>query len=195
MRQNFPVYWPLHRGRSPRPWVLRLLGGEGDDRVKSNFILLAAICSLLVTSIGCDAFVRKFTRKQNKEQLPQEELVLAPEEYKTQMSKEELYRQYLLFWKSWQGELINALSREGNHKKQVKSMEEALNNLVFMKSLLNDEAQKKLDVYLKEMAALKAAIEKDEYNNNFAIFSSRAERIKMGILRDFSYNKIKDYLR
>ena len=163
--------------------------------MRSNFVLLVTICSLLVTSIGCDAFVRKFTRKQKKEELSQEELVLAPEEYKSTMSKEELYRQYLLFWKSWQDELINALSREGNHKKQVKSIEQALNNLDYMKSMLNDEKQKLLESYIKEMDALKTAIEKDEYNNNFAIFSSRAEHIKMNILKSFSYNKIKDSLR
>jgi deoxyribodipyrimidine photolyase len=149
---------------------------------------------LLVTLIGCDAFVRKFTRKPKKEELTQEEMVLAPEEYKVGMSKEELYRQYFLFWKSWQDELINALSREGSHKKQVACAKEAIKNLEYLRPLLNEEKQKQLDVYINKLNALKDSVEEDAYNNNFAINASLAESIKMNILKDFSFNKIKNYL-
>ena len=72
----------------------------------SRFKLFILVCSLFVMVCGltgCEAFVRKFTRKPKKENLPQEELILVPEEYKgPNLTKEELYRQNLLFWGCWQ---------------------------------------------------------------------------------------------
>ena len=60
--------------------------------MKSKLFLLVTSYLLLVTTIGCDAFIRKFTRKPKKENLPKEELLIAPEEYKVPlMSKEDLY--------------------------------------------------------------------------------------------------------
>ncbi|MBM3255730.1 MAG: hypothetical protein FJZ08_05460, partial [Candidatus Omnitrophica bacterium] len=70
---------------------------------KSQIALAVTIYLLLVSFLGCEAFVRKFTRKSKKEDLHREEMVLAPQEYqKPKLSKEEEYRQYLLYWKSWQ---------------------------------------------------------------------------------------------
>ena len=48
----------------------------------TQIIGVSVSCSFLFTLIGCAAFVRKFTRKRKKEDLPQEEMVLAPEEWK-----------------------------------------------------------------------------------------------------------------
>jgi len=149
----------------------------------------------LVTLIGCDAFVRKFTRKSKKENLPQEEMVLAPEEYKGhQMSKEELYRQYFLFWKSWHDELIESLLQHKSQKKQIDCAEEAIKNLINLMALLNIDMQKKLDIYIARLKELQSQISKDLYGNNAITNVQRLERIKRDILRDFSYNKIKNYL-
>jgi len=173
------MYHRLHRLKIPITQILILVSGFW----------------LLVTLMGCDAFVRKFTRKPKKEDLPQEEMVLAPEEYKgPQMTKEELYRQYFLFWKSWHDELIESLSQHRSQKKQIDCMEEAIKNLVNLKALLNINMQKKLDVYLFELKELQNQINKDLYGNNAIINARSAERIKRDILRDFSYNKIKNYL-
>lgn len=149
----------------------------------------------LITSSGCDAFVRKFTRKPKTEELPQEEMVLVPEEYKgAQMSKEELYRQYFLFWKSWQDELINSLAGKASQKKQIACLEEAIKNLVNLKSLLDQSLQDKLDASILQMQELANEVRKDLSGNNSAIHEQKAERIKRSILRDFSYNKIKERL-
>jgi hypothetical protein len=165
-----------------------------DYKLK-KLVLLVASYSLLVTIFGCDAFVRKFTRKKNKENLPQEEMVLAPEEYKgPQMSKEEQYRQYFLFWKSWQDELIGSLSQNSSHKRQVSCAEEAIKNLVNLRVFLIPEKQNKLDFYINELQELKNQIAQDIYGSAIARNITEAERIKRNILRDFSYNKIKDYL-
>ena len=161
---------------------------------KSKIILLVTSYLLIVTLIGCDAFVRKFTRKPKKEELPQEEMVLAPEEYKPQISKEELYRQYFLFWKSWQDELIESLVQKRSNKKQLDCIKEAIKNLVNLKGLLNTQKQEKLDIYINRMQELKDSIANDIYSNSAPIYVQSAERLKMNILRDFSYNKIKGYL-
>lgn len=161
-----------------------------------KLIVLSAIYCLLSTALcGCDAFVRKFTRKPKKENLPQEEMVLAPVEYKAPVvTKEALYRQYLLYWKSWQDELIESLLNNRNHKKQLDCIVQALKNLEQLKVLLKEAQQKKLSGYIKQLNDLKDSIEKDPYFNNVAASRMAAERIKRDILRDFSYSRIKDSL-
>ena len=67
-------------------------------------------------------------------------------------------------------------------------------NLESLKALLNSQEQLKLEVYIKQLKELRDSITQDVYGNN--IFNNRvtAERIKMDILRNFSYKKMKDYL-
>lgn len=156
---------------------------------------LFVISFLIIDLLGCDAFVRKFTRKRKKENLPQEEMVLAPEEWKgPQMTKEQMYRQYFLFWKSWQDELIEALLQKKSQKKQIDCSSEALKNLLSLKPLLNTDSQKKLDNYISRLKDLRDLISRDSYGGSSLSYANSAERIKRGILRDFSYNKIKNSL-
>lgn len=158
-------------------------------------IILVSGVWCLVSFLGCEAFTRKFTRKPKKDDLVKEELVLVPEEYKdVQMSNEELYRQYFLFWKSWQDELINALSVGSNYKKQIDCINEAIKNLINLRALLKEEGQKKLDAYIDQLKGLKDQISKDLYGNSIVGNRQNAELLKKRILKDFSYNKIKDYL-
>lgn len=158
----------------------------------TQIILLVTSYLLLVTLIGCDAFVRKFTRKPKKENLPQEEMILAPEEYKgPQMTKEEAYRQYFLFWKSWHDELIESLLQRRSQKKQIDCAEEAIKNLINLRVLLSIDMQKNLDVYILKLKELQDQISTDSYGNNAITNAQRAERIKMDILKRFSYSKIR----
>jgi isochorismate hydrolase len=158
-------------------------------------IFICGVWTVICCLIGCDAFVRKFTRKPKKEDLPREEMVLAPEEYKApEMPKEDLYRQYYLFWKSWQDELILSLQEGRSQKKQMDCIEQAIENLKNLKTLLNQKSQEKLDNYINQEKELKNSISRDLYGNNIKNNISSAERIKRGISRVFSLNKIKDYL-
>ena len=162
-----------------------------NSRFKT-LILLCTLYAVLSTLIGCEAFVRKFTRKPKKEDLPKEEMVLVPEEYKApQMTKEELYRQHFLFWKSWHDELSESLSPGANHKKRMGCIKEAIKNLVYLKALLNEQRQKGLEVYLGQLNDLKERVDRDIYGNNIAVHRHSAERIKRNILRDFSYSRVK----
>jgi len=139
--------------------------------------------------------VRKFTRKPKKEDASIEELVLVPEEYSSpQMSRDELYQKYFIYWKSWQDELIVSLYPGGNHKKQMDCVNEASNNLAKIKGLLSANKNKQVDVYLAQLENLRGLISQDLYSNNTTNNRTKAEQLKRNILRDLSYKKIKDYL-
>ena len=156
---------------------------------------LFVISFLIVNLLGCEAFVRKFTRKTKKENIAQKEMVLAPEEWSgPQMTSEQMYRQYFLFWKSWQDELIEALLQKKSQKKQIDCSLEAIKNLLGLRTLLNEQAQKKLDNYINQNKDLRDSISWDSYGSSFLSYANSAERIKRNILKDFSYNKIKNSL-
>jgi len=163
-------------------------------RRERKLFLLLLILGLVVNLLGCEAFVRKFTRKSKKEKAP-EPMVLVPEEYKgPNMTKEELYRQYFLYWKSWHDELIQSLSDEKNHKKQIDCAKEAIKNLYQLRGMLNPDRQSRLDNYIRQTEELKSAVTKDVYGNDLVINRQRAERIRRNMLKDFVYPKIKDCL-
>jgi hypothetical protein len=123
-------------------------------------------------------------------------MVLAPEEYKgPDMTKEELYRQYFLFWKSWQDELENALTQKASLKKKVDCIQEALKNLVNMRGMLVDDMQKNLDVYINKTIELLASIRGDIYGTNDSFNLHFAEGIKMDIHKGFIYPKVRNYLK
>jgi hypothetical protein len=159
-----------------------------------SFIFICVLAFIVCVTAGCEAFVRKFTRKPKKD-APKEEMVIAPEEYKApNMTKEELYRQYFLFWQSWQDELINAFLAGASSKKRIDCASEAINNLEQVKALLDTERQKGLDVYLSQLKELKDAVTKDIYGSSVSKHHLKAESIRRNILRYYSYKKIKDYL-
>jgi len=163
-------------------------------RLKKIFLILL-FCSLLLDLTGCESFTRKFTRKSKKTDQAVE-MVLVPEEYKgPNMTREELYRQYFLFWKSWQDELENALTQKSSLKKKIDCAQEALKNLANMKNMLVEEMQKNLDLYIGKSADLLASIKSDVYGTNDNGNLHIAEGIKSDIHQRFIYPKIKNYLK
>lgn len=161
-----------------------------------NRLFVAVIGLFVALSLfGCDAFVRKFTRKKKKEQLPQEQIVIEPQEYRDTATPEEKYRQYFLYWKAWQDELIEALTHGKNFKKQVDCAKEASKSILQARGLLNAGKQKELDIWINKLADLKSAIEADPYCNDIAVNRLKAEHIKKMILREFSFSSIKDALK
>ncbi|MCX5695564.1 MAG: hypothetical protein NTW18_02725 [Candidatus Omnitrophica bacterium] len=157
------------------------------------FIFIIGII-LVINLTGCEAFVRKFTRKSKKDKSP-EEMVLAPEEWKgPKMTKEEQYRQYFLFWKSWHDELINSLQLSSTQKKKIDCAQQAMKNLIGMRSLLNESKQKQLDVYLKQLADLQNSIQSDIYGTAINSYRQDSDKLKMNIQQRFSYDDIKNDL-
>ena len=163
-------------------------------RLKKIFLFLLC-CFVLLDLAGCEAFTRKFTRKSKKTDQAVE-MVLVPEEYKgPNMTKEELYRQYFLFWKSWHDELENALTQKSSLKKKVDCAQEALKNLVNMRGMLVGDMQKNLDLCINRTIELLASLKSDVYGTNDYRNLKDAERIKMDIHKGFIYPKIRNYLK
>ncbi|MFC1804979.1 hypothetical protein ACFLZ3_04045 [Candidatus Omnitrophota bacterium] len=163
--------------------------------MKLKRIILAGISFFLIANlVGCEAFIRKFTRKK-KTKIRPEELVLEPETYRgPEMSREELYRQHFVYWRSWSEELIIWLVPDSNYKKRVDCAEEALENLLFLRSLLDEDKSKELDVYISRLTELKDAVVKDRYGDKHARNRQTAERLGRSIMRDFSFANIKNNL-
>ena len=157
---------------------------------------LTRFCCVLVLAfqlVGCESLGRKFVRKPNPESLKKEEVVFSPQEYKGEgVAKEDLYRQYFLYWRTWQDELIDSLERNGNRKRQIDSIDEGLKNLDNIKILLKPEAAGRLEVCIKSLRELRVAVVKDDYADRVSDNRRQAERIRRDILRDFSFSKIKD---
>lgn len=150
---------------------------------------------LLLDLVGCESFVRKFTRKSKKSDQAVE-MVLVPQEYKgPNLTKEELYRQYFLYWKSWQDELINALTQKANLKKKVDCAQQALKHLVNMKMLLVPEARKNFDQQIARSNDLLSSMQSDIYGSNDARNARAANLNKANIEKDFIFPKIKNYLK
>jgi len=164
--------------------------------MKTKRILLVLLSGfLLLDLLGCEAFTRKFTRKPKKSDAAIE-MVLVPEEYQgPNLTKEEIYRQHYLYWNSWQDELINALTQNASLKKKVDCAREALKNLVNMKMMLVEDAQKNFDPEIAKLNGLLADIKSDIYgqNNNWNLRTAR--KIKASIHKNFVYPKIRNYLK
>lgn len=161
---------------------------------KKKVCLLILSVILLSVLGGCESLARKFTRKAKKTEAV--EMVLHPEEYKgPEMTKEEIYRQYFIYWKSWHDELINALSSKASHKKKIDCGQEALKNLVVLKMLLVSEMQKNFDPEISKLTGLLAGMKRDAYGSNDERNLQLAERIKLNIQRKFVFSKVKNYLK
>jgi hypothetical protein len=163
-------------------------------RIK-RILSVLLFCFLLLDLLGCEAFTRKFTRKSKKSGVAVE-MVLTPEEYKgPNMTKEEIYRQYYLYWGSWQEELINALTQKSSLKKKVDCTQEALKNLVNMKMMLVADAQKNFDLEITKLNDLLINIKSDLYGANDSQNLQVAQRIKSSVHKSFIYPKIRNYLK
>ncbi len=161
----------------------------------TQIVILVTLYSLLATLLGCEAFVRKFTRKPKKKEA-KEEIVLVPQDYSpSDISVEDRYRQYFLFWKSWQEELITALSSSASQKKKISCLEEAVKNLESLRPLLYEEKQRDLDSFLSQLRRLGEQIRQNIYGTQSSRLKKKAESLKRAILRDLSYPKVKGHLR
>ena len=157
----------------------------------TQIILLVVCCLLLVTLTGCEAFVRKFTRKPKGE--PRKETpVIQPEVYPdVASSRGQLYKDYFLFWETWVEELLSNLSEKANFKKQKECANAALDNLLKMRSLLNDEKAGILEPFIAEFTAVKNIIFVGHLNSgDFYYLRNKLERMKSKVHRNFIFSKI-----
>lgn len=160
------------------------------------FVSLSVFYLLLAALIGCDAFVRKFTRKPKRVKSEEIEMVLVPQEYAAEkFSSQELYEQYFLFWRSWHSELMDSLLENRSRKKKLDCADEALKNLRNLRPLLIRGKQEELDVHISRLQKLRDQIAQDLYDQNSARLLRKAKRIERGVAGEFSYSRVEGVLQ
>jgi ERCC4-related helicase len=154
--------------------------------------IFAVLIIFLLSSSGCEAFVRKFTRqKQHEEAI---EPVLNPE---TQSGlfydNETKYRNYFAYWRGWHDELIQAMS-EPNNKRRQYCVGQALINLKQMSDLLETDKQKEINTYIERMQDIANEINTNIFVNENRIIQELS-RIRLNINKRMHYSKVVDWIK
>lgn len=147
--------------------------------------------------IGCESLQKKFTRKK-KTKDSQEAMVIAPRDYSAHpFPNDVLYKQYFVYWKSWNQELVSSLSDRDSHKKIVDCLKQSLLNLDKMRSYLVEEKAVALDVYVAKTQDLKDAVEKTPsmVPSQANDYRYTAERILSSVNREFDAHKMAPYIK
>lgn len=165
------------------------------QQITQIMVLFSVLC-FLFSVIGCAAFVRKFTRKPKGE--PQkEEPVIQPEAYPdVAADRDELYKDYSTFWEGWADQLMEFLNEKANFKKQRECAYEALDNLIKMRKLLNEEKAKSLEPLIDEFTAVKTIVFTGRLSSSdYTYLKNKVERIKSRVHRHFAHSKISKDLK
>ncbi len=146
---------------------------------------------IAVALAGCDSLQRKFTRKK-KDTKPIPRLYQL-KKYDVKPSVE-LYKKHYAYWQSWMSELIQDLG--DNHKKDVRCVNEALNQIHDMRNILVQEKADTLAKHIRRIEEVREIIVKEElsqFNKNQVMMTlEREDRI---VKSEFSAARIKDCIR
>lgn len=165
-----------------------------DKKILLGFVL---IFFCLWSAQGCESLRKKFTRTK-KTQGPQEQVIIVPRDYSAHpFPNDVLYKQYFVYWKSWNQELVTSLNDADSYRKIVDCVQQAEVDLKKMSTYLNDEKAKQLGIYIKQTGDLKSDIEKARSMPTSQMISLRykAERILSSVNRQFDPHKMKDSLK
>lgn len=159
--------------------------------IKHRKITYFIIVMLCLSMAGCAGLQRKFTRKKKLEQKPVP--VITTHDYAKDLRVEELYKKHFLYWKTWQGELIDRM--DAGYKKRVECYDHTLMHLEEMAKYLAESKSKELGSFIGEIKSIdpdirKKRLSKSEENN----MRSLLEKTKRRIDKEFSYSNVKDSL-
>ena len=149
------------------------------------------VIALCISIAGCAGMQRKFTRKKKEEAktLP----IVTTYDYAKEHRVDELYKKRFLFWKSWQGELIDRMN--DTYKKRIKCYDELMQNLVEMQKYLNDEKYKELETFITEIKSVDPDVRKIDLTNSEKYRIAQVlEKTKRRIDKRFSYTHVKGSL-
>jgi hypothetical protein len=147
---------------------------------------------------GCgESFRKKFIRKPKYEP-KQEEMIITPKDYSKQsLPSDELYKTYYSYWKAWHLELEDVFIPGQSKKKIISCFDQVILNLNRLKGLLNNQEKiALLDSYINKLYSQEEIFKV----GNIAVVSmyrarDEARRLFINIQRDFSFSKVKDYLK
>jgi hypothetical protein len=152
-------------------------------------VVIVIVLCLCIT--GCAGMQRKFSRKK-----PQEEKVspvVTTYDYPIEQRVEELYKKRFLFWKSWQGELIDRM--DDTYKKRIECYDQLMQNLFEMQKYLSGEKNKELEAFITEIKSVGPVVKKmDLRGSEKHRVAQVLEKTKRLIDKRFSYSKVRDSL-
>jgi dsDNA-binding SOS-regulon protein len=163
-------------------------------RIFVLFILCVCGVSLLT---GCESLRKKFTRKKKSTET-QEVMIITPRDYSAHpFTSDVLYKQYFIYWKSWNQELITSLTDGSSYKKVLDCVDQSLVNIKKMETYLKEDKAKELEVYVKKTEDLKNQIMESKSLPSAFVNNLRysAERILSSVNRLFDLSKMKDHLK
>lgn len=156
-----------------------------------KIISIVLILLLTLELAGCEAVVRKFTRKKKREPL-------RPRFYQEGMSDTrphlELYMMHYMYWKTWHEDLI--VHGGSNAKKDRMACAEIMSNLADMRNNLVEEKAKELDEYMADVKKITDEI-KDSGSSvtRLGYLRNRLGTLKARIMRNFYYKKVREYIK
>ena len=153
-----------------------------------RYLVIALLC---ISVAGCAGMQRKFSRKKQQEEKVSP--VVTTYDYPIEQRVDELYKKRFLFWKSWQGELIDRM--DDTYKKRIECYDELIQNLSEMQRYLNDEKYKALEGFAAEIKSLDPDVKKNDLTNSEKYrIRQILERTRRLIDKNFSYSKVKNSL-
>ena len=154
-----------------------------------RYAVIVILC--ISVAAGCAGMQRKFTRKKKEESktLP----IVTTYDYAKEQRVDELYKKRFLFWKSWQGELIDRMN--DTYKKRIECYDELMQNLLEMQKYLNDEKYKELEAFITEIKSVDPDVKKIDLTNSEKYRIAQVlEKTKRRIDKRFSYTHVKGSL-
>ncbi|OIO35654.1 MAG: hypothetical protein AUJ74_05400 [Candidatus Omnitrophica bacterium CG1_02_44_16] len=167
-----------------------------DNKEKITLVFVVIISCIFMTT-GCESLRKKFTRKR-KNRESQEQMIIVPRDYSAHpFPSDVMYKQYFIYWKSWNQELVTSLNDYSSYKKILDCVEQAIMNLKKMAAYLNEAKSKELEVYIKKTEGLKTQIQaaKAMPPSRMAMLRYDAERILSSVNRLYDLKKMKDSLK
>mgnify|MGYP001570228857 CR=1 FL=1 len=164
---------------------------------KKTALAVVVILSFILMLTGCESLRRKFTRKR-KSREPQDQMIIVPRDYSAHpFPSDVMYKQYFIYWKSWNQELITSLNDYSSYKKILDCVEQAIMNLKKMATYLNEDKSKELEAYIKKTEDLKTQVvaSKTMPPSRMTMLRYDAERILSSVNRLFDLKKMKEHLK
>lgn len=152
---------------------------------------LSMVVFIALALVGCDSLQRKFTRKPKYvKPIPR---LYQLKKYDIKPSAA-LYSKHYAYWQSWMSELIQDLG--GNHKKDVRCVEEALGQLDDMRNILVQKKADALTKHIHRIEEVRDTIVKENLSQfNISQVIMTLEREDRTIKREFDAASIKGYIK
>ncbi len=161
------------------------------SKINRSFLCLVTLV-FISSTLGCDAFVRKFTREKKKQDMI--EPVLTPEENAGLFyDNETKYKNYFSYWRAWQDELIQSMYQE-SEKRKLYCINQAIENLELMAALLIPEHQKEINEFIGKLNGIRRDIESESILNE-NMMRQKLVNIRLSINTKLHYSRVKDWIK